>query len=132
MSDVLQKQVSPALTSGQTITTTTETQVAYSSRAAVPYQTIRSHVRGWVSIALGTGTNLLTLRIRRGNGVTGTIVQSTQLTVAASANETMTIEFNEQLLNAEYADYSLTVQQGSATGNATVNQAILEVEMING
>jgi hypothetical protein len=132
MSDVLQKQVSPAIASGITVTTTTETLVAYSGRAAVPLPTIRSHVRGWLNIAIGTGTTALTMRIRRGNGVTGAVVQSTLLSVAASANEDMTIEFNEQLSNAEFADYSLTIQQTGATGNATVNQGIIEVEMING
>jgi hypothetical protein len=131
MANILQKAT--GFGAAITVTTTTETLVAYSGRAEISFQTIRALVKGWLQIATGTGTTGLQLRLRRGNGVGGSLLAggNTQV-VSASATDDFNIISAEQLLNQEYQDYSFTVQQVGATGNATVNLGSIEVEMING
>jgi hypothetical protein len=113
--------------------TTAETLAAYSGRVEIPYQTIRAIIKGWLQAGWATGTTGVILRLRRGNGITGAVIAggNTEPATAATASD-LTIKWAEQLLNAEYADYSLTVQQVGATANGTINLSAIEVEMING
>ena len=131
MSAILQKQV----TSAASLTTSANTELlcAYSGRMEANFPTIRAIIRGWVQVAFAASTTGVILRLRRGNGITGTVVAggNTQL-VTASTTTQASIWFSEQLLNVEFADYSLTIQTVAAGANSTVNLAQIEVESING
>ena len=132
MSSILQKQQGLAAGTPITVTTTTETLVAYSGRVEANLPTLRSIIKGWVAITTGTGVTALVLNIRRGNGITGAIVAALTVAAAASSQLQHTIKFSEQLLNIEYADYSLTVTQTGASGNGSITNGLIEVEQING
>lgn len=132
MSSVTQKQVGIAA-AAVTLVTTAETLIAYSGRVEIQYQTIRSVIRGWANVTWGTGTTSAILRFRRGNGLTGTIVATTgNVNVTAAQTTAIDLQFAEQIINGEFNDYSLTIQQNAATANGTVNLAQIECEMING
>lgn len=132
MSSILQKQtaIASALSLGAA---NAETLVAYSGRVEATYPTLRYIIKGWAQIAFGTGVTGLILRLRRGNGVNGAVAAggNTQ-TATLSTTDDFAIVFNEQILNAEFQDYSLTAQTVGATGVCTVNLGTIEVETING
>lgn len=132
MSSVLQKAVSPVLSSAVTLVTTAETLVVYSGRCEIQYQTVRALISGWVNVLIGTTATAIVLRLRRGNGITGALIATMTINVTAGNTVECEVRFNEQLLNQEFQDYSLTAQQTAATANGTVNLAEIAVEMING
>jgi len=132
MSNVLQKQVGLAA-AAVTLTTTAETLLAYSGQVRINNQTMRLIIKAWCQIAASANTTGIILRIRRGNGISGTVVAGgfTQA-AAASVTDDFKLEFAEQIVNAEFADYSLTAQMVAATANSTANLAQIEAEAING
>jgi hypothetical protein len=132
MSSILQKQQGQAIAPPITITTTTETLCAYSGRVEANLATLTSIIKGWATITTGAGTTALVFRLRRGNGITGAVVATVTITTAASVTVMDVIKFAEQLLNVEFADYSLTVQQTGAGANGSIVLAMIEVEQING
>jgi len=131
MSSVLQKQV--GIGSAVNIPNVTETLVAYSGRVSVTTQTIRAVIKGWANVTQGASTTALVARIRRGNGVTGTIVATATIFVtAANLGIEVNVWFAEQVINAEFQDYSLTLQQTAGGAPGTANLAQIEAETING
>ena len=131
MSAILQKQVGIGV--AVTIVTTAETLICYSGRVEANLGTLRSVIRGWLQIAMSAASTTLTLRIRRGNGIAGAVVAGGNAeNVVASNTDDFNITFAEQLLNVEFADYSLTAQMAGANANSTVNLSMIEVEFING
>lgn len=76
---------------------------------------------GMLNVTAGTGTTSLTLRVRQGNGTTGTIVQSAQTTGVNTTTDTYTIAVNDPTIVQQGVQYTLTAQQTGATGNGTVN-----------
>lgn len=131
MSSIMQKQCVPG--SALVTVTNTELLLAYSGRVEVPLPTIKAIIKGWLQIVLSAGTTGIILRLRRGNGIAGAVVAGGNTeTVTASTTVDLSIKFAEQLLNFEFADYSLTVQTVAAGANSTINLATIEVELING
>jgi hypothetical protein len=133
MSAILQKTV--GIGSAVTLVTTTETLVAYSGQLRNTFPTLRAIIKGWLQIVYGTNTTGVQLRIRRGNGISGAVVaggNTETAGVAAAAVADLAIKFAESVQNAEFQDYSLTVQQVAASANGTVNLAMIEAESING
>lgn len=131
MSSILQKQI--GVGAALVTVTNTELLIAYSGRVEITLPTVRSIIRGWLQIALSAATTGMITRIRRGNGITGAVVAggNTQ-TVGASTTVDANLIFAEQLLNAEFADYSFTIQTVAAGANSTINLSSIEVETING
>jgi hypothetical protein len=131
MSSILQKQVA----TGAALVTVANTELllAYSGRMEANLATFRSVIKAWFQIALSAATTGMITRIRRGNGIAGTLVAggNTQ-TVTASTTIDADIWFSESFQNVEFTDYSLTVQTVAAGANSTINIAQIEVESING
>jgi hypothetical protein len=132
MSAITQKQI--GIGQGVLMPTGTEVVIAYTGRCEANLPTLRAIVKGWVQFTTGAAATGLTLRMRRGNGVTGPIIGGTTPTIPYNANFTgdTTLIFTETLQNVEYADYSFTVQQQGAAGNGTALLGSIEVELING
>ena len=132
MPNVLQKIVSSTLVNA-TVVTTAETQILYSGRVSIPFATIRAVIKAWIQMSAGTAATGIRVQVRRGNGVAGTLLGSTLATTVVAGNIVeLSYRINEQLSGFEGQDYSVTVTQVAATGNGTVQQAQIEVEMING
>lgn len=120
------------IAAAQTITTTTELVVA-----VVTVLSGSGDVGIWfsgdVKLTTGAGTTAVTIRLRQGNGISGTIIDSTAalpigaaVTTQAPFNLFDTSQWSSQ---AGGGVYSLTVQQTGATGNGTVNGGHLGVEI---
>lgn len=132
MSSILQKQIGLA-NGNPSLVTTAELAAAYSGRVEVPLPTVRAIIKGWAFLQTGNTVTGVVLRIRRGLGVTGTVIAGGPiLTAAAGVLVDTSIKWAESLNNAEFADYTLTVTQIGATSNGTIQYASIEVELING
>lgn len=134
MPAIIQKQAADAA-AAVTLVTTAETVLIYSGRCELTFPTMRAIARGWLQIVYGTGTTGVILRIRRGNGLSGTVLaggNTETAGVAAAAVADLSIQASESVAGNEFADYTLTAQQVAATANGTVNLAHIEVETING
>lgn len=132
MSSILQKQIGVAA-GNVTVVGTAETVVAYTGRCEANLPTVRAVIRAWVCFQQGTGGTGFVIRIRRGNGLTGTQINpSVTITLPAANQLDSTQIITESLQNVEYADYTLSVTSPAASGNSTVLGAAIEVELING
>jgi hypothetical protein len=134
MSAVIQKAVG-IVASPISLVTTTETLVAYSGQVRCTFQSMRAFISGWVLVVYGATTTGVILRIRRGNGITGAVVaggNTETAGVAAATVQGLNIKFSETIVNGEFADYSLTVQQVGATTAGTAQMGSIEAELTNG
>lgn len=116
-------------TTDVTLTTTTETVVATISGVNTPRRTTVT-IKGWAQLTSGTATTTVTVRIRRGTTITGTLVdEANAITIGAAAGTTEEYEITVQDENIDLAggSYVLTLQQAAATGNGSCLQASIEV-----
>jgi uncharacterized protein (DUF1501 family) len=98
--------------------------MAYTGRLEVGLQTVRAIIKGWLQITFPAASTGLILRIRRGFGTTGVVVaggNTETAGVAAGKIGDYALHFSEQILNAEFVDYSLTAAI-TGTGNNTAAQ----------
>jgi len=76
----------------------------------------------YLAVTLGTGFTNLTLRVRRGSGTGGTLVN---VALAATVTASQALYFSGSYADTPGAvagqQYTLTAQGTGATGNATVN-----------
>lgn len=116
---------SAAATSSVTITTTTETVLA-----TLPG--INTYIGGAVrvecitSITAGTGTTAITVRLRRGTGITGTLVGNANAITVTAGNTVDIIQAGEDTPGeAASLQYVCTAQQTAASANGTALQTEL-------
>ena len=134
MADILEKIVNVSATD-VTITTTTETVIISSGAVILPFNTALVLIKAWAQLTTGAATTTVTPRIRRGTAVGGALVgEANAITIGAVAgsNEQFLIMAMEGRSGEQSVEYSLTLQQAAATGNGTVLQAGIEVEVLTG
>lgn len=134
MAKILEKEVSYS-GAALSLVTTTETVVVTTPRVKIPVVTCRAVIRAWFQFTSGAGTTGITVGIRRGPLVTDPVVgerNTLTISTAAASSEEHGICVSEELQNQEGVEYSLTVAQFAATGNGTILQAAVEVEILNG
>lgn len=123
----LREQDAGTLTS-TTVTTTTETVVATSLPVSTRGASEQVTITGWVDFTSGTGATALTLRVRRGTGITGTLVSNANAQTVTAGN---TLDYDLVVVDTpgEVAgqQYVLTVQQTAATGNGTALAASIQL-----
>lgn len=99
-----------------------ETAILVTPGVSTRYNGDQIQIDGTLDITAGTGTTAVTIRCRRGNGVTGAIVGAAEPdTLAAGASEAVPFTFTDQPGDVAGQVYTLTVQQTGGTGNGTVN-----------
>jgi len=117
------------------VTTTTETVIISSGPVKVARQTCRVVVKAWAVLVTGTAATAVTSRIRRGTAITGAVLADEYpetLKAAAGGTEPFVIQGTEERSNVDTVEYSLTLQQASATGNGSAFRAMIEVEILGG
>jgi hypothetical protein len=113
-----------------TLTTTSEAVVISAPRVAVVRQSMSALAIAIAQLTTGTATTTVTPRIRRGTLVTDPLVgEANAITIGAAAggNEQFIAFGVDELSEAAGVEYSLTLQQASATGNGTVLAAMILV-----
>lgn len=83
-------------------------------------------VHGHVIVQAGTGATSIQIQIRQGTGVTGTSIYSSGL-ITATAGGIYALPFAAQDTpgNVEDMNYTVTVQQGGATGPGSAVHAVI-------
>ena len=105
-----------------TITTTTELVVVTSNGINTGAPGARVMIRAYLNVTTGLGTTGLTVRVRRGTGITGTVVGTAEiLTAAASTQYLLALTAVDSPGEVAQQQYVVTVQQAGATGNGTAN-----------
>lgn len=107
--------------------------------AVTPVQSVaaglRVLIRGVVNLAAGAGTTAVVLKVRQGATVGGAQVgASYTVTLAAAANGSVPFAVEDAsgwLGQAGGGQYCITLTQTGGTGNGSVNQGDLSVEVIN-
>jgi hypothetical protein len=117
--------------SAVTIVTTTETVIAtlgpFNENQVAPAQGIAFD--GNINMTVGTGGTAVTVRVRQGTAITGTLVGVAQAQTATAGN-TINLPIGEldPTLIQVNAQYVVTVQQTAASGNGTVNRVIFSCQ----
>ena len=130
MAELLEAEVGRR-TTALAVVTTTEIVCATTAPLAPPRPGIRARLRGLVQLDSGTGTDGVTIRIRRGTTITGTLVseQIEEETTALLA-ETWVVSAVDTLGDVATVQYVVTIQQASASANGSVDNATIEVDLI--
>lgn len=115
-------------TATQAVTTTTELAVAtLTISPGRPGQTV--DLDGIVTLTTGTGTTGVTVRIRRGSGITGTVVQSSGVLAivgAVGAVSDYGVQGTDTPGDVVGQQYTITIQQAAATANGSVTLATIQ------
>ena len=130
MAELLEAEVGRR-TTALAVVTTTEIVCATTAPLAPPRPGISARLRGLVQLDSGTGTDGVTIRIRRGTTITGTLVseQIEEETTALLA-ETWVVSAVDTLGDVATVQYVVTIQQASASANGSVDNATIEVDLI--
>lgn len=109
------------ISSSVTVTTTTETVALTLPAVSTNGAQDQVFISGSMAMLLGTAATTLTVRVRRGTGITGTLVGLAEVDTAVAA-ETDPFPFDALDVPGEVAGqaYVVTVQQASATANGSV------------
>lgn len=111
-----------------TLTTTDEVEVIQVDGVTTGTGGRRLTIKGFAQITTGTGTTGLTLRIRQGTTVSGTLVGEAnveQVEAVAGSTEGHDIQVTADVGDLIGESFVLTVQQAGASGNGTSLQAAL-------
>lgn len=111
-------------TTAVTLTTTGETLIITSNSIDWPTGAAFALVLCYLSLSLSAATTGLTLRVRRGNALTGTVVATSGvMTSGIAASSVFADGFNavDNVTNQDLAQYSLTAQVAGASGNSTTS-----------
>ena len=116
-----------------TLMTTTENVVISAPPVAVPRQTMQALIMGWGQLLIGAACTHVTPRIRRGTAITSALVgeaTAEEIKTAAGDREPFFIFTGEELSNVAQVEYSFTLDQTTATGDGTVDQAAILVLLL--
>jgi hypothetical protein len=120
------KQSQQATVNSGTITTTTELATAVLPGIATGPGGSAVQLLAVIAFTTGTGVTSVTVRVRQGSGITGTVVGSSgAVVIAASTAGVVPIEVIDNPAEVNGLQYALTIQQAAATGNGSVTLATL-------
>lgn len=109
------------------ITTTTEKVAATTTPISTDgtNQTVNIDASG--EVTTGTGTTSIQIRVRRGTGITGTQVGTTQnITTTAGSLYPFSVQQGDTPGEVAAQQYVVTVQQVGASANGTIDQAAIQ------
>lgn len=115
----------------QPVTTTTETVILTLPAVSTNGAQDTVALQGSVDITTGAGSTFVTVRVRRGTGITGAVVGA-QDPITATAGSTQNIGFDVADNPGEVAGqaYVVTVQQTAATANGSVLHAEAQITLL--
>lgn len=122
------RTVTNSATTDTPVVTTAETAAVVSDPISTGSGAEEITISGTISLTTGTGTTSVTIRCRRGNGITGTVVGETvPHTIGAAASVNLPYSFPDTPGEVAGQLYTLTVQQTGASANGTINNASITV-----
>jgi hypothetical protein len=118
-----------------TVVTSAETLVVVGFPLTLQSGNGKAVVRGWMDLTVGVGTTAITITIYRGPAIGGTIIgqknpEAGDFTAGNTAH--FDAEFIDLLSNVGGAQYCMSVTQTGATGNGTVQDALIDTTLLSG
>lgn len=117
------------------VPTATETLVVVSNALSWQSDHGKAVIRGWCEILVGPGTSVVTITIYRGPDIGGPVV-GTKTPDAGDftpgKTSTFEAEFVDVLENVSGMQYCMSVQQTGATGDGTVQAALIDTTILSG
>lgn len=106
---------------------TTETLVGLSPPLTISLDFSLIIILGYVNWTIGTNGTAMTVRLRRGNGVSGAAVLGTPIVNTFAAATSLSTQFCYVDTPGAVAgqQYSLTLQQTAGTGNGSANDVCI-------
>lgn len=124
----MSRQWSNSVVADTAIVTTAETAAITSHAVSQAVDGEPITIIGSVSVLTGTATTALTVRVREGAGVAGSVVGETlPLTIGAAADAQIPFQFTQAPAAVAGQQYTATVQATAATGNGTIRSAGISV-----
>jgi len=118
-----------------TVLTTTETLAASSLQVTTPNPNGKAAVRAWCDFTVGAGTTAITLTLYLGNAIGGTVV-GTRTPEAGDFTPGSTAHFEIEAVymfsNVGDVQFVMSIQQTGATGNGTVQAALIDTKVLSG
>ena len=117
------------------VVTTAETLIIIGNALTMSSPNGKAVVRGWLDLTVGAGTTAITITIYRGNAIGGTVIgqknpEAGDFTPGSTAH--FDVEFIDLLVNVSGAQYCMSVTQTGATGNGTVQNALIDTTILSG
>lgn len=124
---------SVTISTSATITLNNETTAVTGNFVNPPFQNAKAIILAQFMISTGTGTNIVTVRIRRNPNAENVVVASGQtMSVSSVAGALISLQGSDAPIGPGPVQYALTVQPGAATGNGTLNSANITTLLISG
>lgn len=122
------RELSNYVTADTTVVTTAETAAVVSDPITPATDGAKVIISGHINITSGAGVTGLVIRIRRGNGVSGTLIGETEPgALGASATDNFPFAITDFPGAVAGQQYTASVVQTGATGNGTINNASITV-----
>jgi hypothetical protein len=117
----MSQEFSVQVTTNTTVVTTAETIVATTPAISTPSPDTPVTISGVLSMTYGTGTTAVTVQVRRGTTVSGTLVgEANAWNVTAGNTSEQTFSVKDTPGDVAGQSYVITVTQTGATANGTV------------
>jgi hypothetical protein len=118
-----------------TVVTTAETLVVIGQPVTMPTASGKYVVRGWMDLTVGAGTTAITVAVYRGAAIGGVVIgqknaEAGDFTPGSIAH--FEAEFIDPQQNVSQSQYCISVTQTGATGNGTVQNALIETTLLSG
>lgn len=118
-----------------TVVTTAETLAVVGFPLTLSSGTGKAVIRGWMDLTVGAGTTAITITIYRGPAIGGPVIgqknpEAGDFTPGSTAH--FEAEFVDVLQNVGAAQYCMSVTQTGATGNGTVQDALIDTTILSG
>lgn len=121
---------SVALSGTPTLTTTTETVVMTMPGVSTNGPGDQAFVSGSMAVTAGAAATGITVRVRRGTGITGTVIGTAEIdSVTAATTEPFPFDAFDTPGDVANQQYVVTAQQVAATGNGTVIYGAAQVSL---
>jgi hypothetical protein len=118
-----------SVTTDTPVVTTAETAAVVSDPLTGSTDGAKYTISGVINITAGTATTAVVIRVRRGNGVAGTLVGETEPhTLAAGAQANIPYGVTDFPGAVGSQQYTASVVQTAATGNGAINNAYITIQ----
>lgn len=122
---MVNRSYSTAVVANVNVVNAVETVAQNSPAVSLTYDGDSVNVSGTVDITTGATTTAVVIRCRRGNGITGTVVGTSETdTLGAAVSAPISFDFLDNPGAVAGQVYSITVQQTGGSSNGTVNSCV--------
>jgi len=122
------RELTNYVTADTSVVTTAETTAVVSDPITPATDGAEISIGGHINITTGAGTTSVVIRVRRGNGVSGTLVGETEpINLGAAVTDNAHFAVTDSPGAVAGQQYTASVVQTAASGNGTINNASITI-----